>query len=219
MTGEVLCNARHGVFFRMRVLTPKRVLFVPGQFAMLSGWQGNDPLLPRPLAILSAGEREDAGTVEFLYKVVGRGTMLLSALRPGDSLSLVLPLGNGFRIEGERRNWWLLGGGVGLSTLFPAADALAEEDFHMFLGARCYLQHPPREWISGWEASGRITLCTDNGTLGYKGTVGAAVREQFKNLSPSEKERVTILACGPWGMLKDLAETALSLGIPAQVSL
>jgi len=219
MTGKILRNERHGDFFRMEVSVPERVQFVPGQFAMVSGWGGNDPLLPRPLAIFrSDGDRPD-GIVEFVYKVVGRGTTLLSGLHQGDLLSMTLPLGNGFRLDDAGRTWWLVGGGIGLSTLFPAAAVLAGEDFHMFLGARSQDQHPPREWISEWNASDRVSLCTDDGMLGYKGTVGAAVRERLKVLSPSEKERLTILACGPHGMLKDLAETVLPLGIPVQVSL
>jgi len=219
VTGKILQNVRHGVFYRMEVSIPERAQFVPGQFAMVSGWNGNDPLLPRPFAIFNSDGDQEAGIVEFLYKVVGRGTALLSCLHQGDLLSIMLPLGNGFSIEDAGKIWWLAGGGVGFSTLFPAAEALAKKDFHMFLGARSYDQQPPRDWISGWDAPERITLCTDDGTLGYKGTVGAAVRERFKTLAPSDKERLTILACGPYGMLKDLAETAISLGIPAQVSL
>jgi len=203
----------------MEVSVPERVQFVPGQFAMVSGWSGNDPLLPRPFAIFRSDGDQTAGTVEFVYKVVGRGTILLSGLHQGDPLSITLPLGNGFRLDDAGRIWWLVGGGVGLSTVFPAAAALAGEDFHMFLGARSHDQHPPREWIPGWDVPGRISLCTDDGMLGFNGTVGAAVRERLKVLSPSDKERLTILVCGPWGMLKDLAETALSVGIPTQVSL
>jgi len=219
MTGKILRNEKQGVFHRMEVSVPERVPFVPGQFAMVSGWSGNDPLLPRPFAIFRSGGDRTAGIVEFVYKVVGRGTTLLSCLHRDDLLSLTLPLGNGFRLDDAGRTWWLVGGGVGLSTVFPAAEALAGEDFHMFLGARSCDQHPSREWIPGWDTPGRITLCTDDGMLGFNGTVGAAVRERLETLAPSEKKRLTILACGPGGMLKDLAETALSLDIPAQVSL
>ena len=120
----------------MEVSVPDRVEFVPGQFAMVSGWPGNDPLLPRPLAIFRSGGDRTAGTVEFVYKVVGRGTALLSGLHEGDPLSITLPLGNGFRLDAPDRTWWLVGGGVGFSSVFPAGVALSEGkgDFEMFLG-------------------------------------------------------------------------------------
>ena len=219
MTGKILRNEKRGVFYRTEVSVPERVPFMPGQFAMVSGWNGNDPLLPRPLGIFRSEGDLTAGIIEFVYKVVGRGTALLSGLRQDDLLSITLPLGNGFSLDDAGRIWWLVGGGVGLSTVFPAATYLAGEDFHMFLGARSHDQHPPREWIPGWDTPERITLCTDDGMLGYNGTVGAAIRERLEVLSSSEKERLTILACGPKGMLKDLAETALPLGIPMQASL
>ena len=219
--GTVLWNEKHGVFRRMGVKTPERVRFAPGQFAMVSGWQGNDPLLPRPLAIFRSDTHQSSGIVEFVYKVVGRGTALLSGLHQGDLLSIMLPLGNGFNLDAAGKSWWLAGGGVGFSTLFPVAFALAEAgaDFHIFLGARNSGQHPPTEWIQAWDVSGKVTLCTDDGTLGYRGTVVSAVRERISLLTQSDKKRVTILSCGPHGMLKSLAEMALSEGIPTKVSL
>ena len=205
----------------MQVSIPERVHFVPGQFAMVSGWRGSDPLLPRPLAIFRSDAHQHSGIVEFVYKVVGRGTALLSGLHQGDLLSIMLPLGNGFNLDVAGKIWWLAGGGVGFSTLYPAAFALAQAkaDFHIFLGARNIDQHPPLEWIAGWDLPEKVTLCTDDGSLGYRGTVAAAVRERISLLTPSERERVMILSCGPHGMLKSLAETAMSAGIPAQVSL
>jgi len=219
--GKILRNTGHGIFYRMEVSVPGRVEFVPGQFAMVSGWPGNDPLLPRPLAIFRSTESRSGGTVEFVYKVVGRGTALLSGLHEGDSLSITLPLGNGFRLDDPGRTWWLVGGGVGFSTVFPAGVALTEGkgDFEMFLGARTRGQLPPREWIPGEGVPGRVHLCTDDGTAGFHGTVGAAVRDRLDGLRGPGLRRLSILACGPEAMLRDIAETVLPRGISAQVSL
>lgn len=219
--GKILRNAGSGIFYRMEVSIPDRIEFVPGQFAMVSGWPGNDPLLPRPLAIFHAGGARGKGTVEFVYKVVGRGTALLSGLHDGDPLALTLPLGHGFEFPGEDRSWWLVGGGVGFSTVFPAAAALEREraDFEIFLGARTRDQLPPGEWIPGGGVPGRVHLCTDDGTAGFLGTVSSALGERLERRKPSERERLTILACGPTEMLKAVAETALPLGVRVQVSL
>src|SRR5512134_2459228 len=178
--GKIVRNEGHGEFFyRLEAVVPEPVEFVPGQFAMVSGWPGNDPLLPRPLAIFRSGGTRGKGTVEFVYKVVGRGTALLSGLHEGDPLSLTLPLGHGFEFPGEDRSWWLVGGGVGFSSVFPAAVALEGEraDFEIFLGARTRDQLPPGEWIPGGAIPGRVHLCTDDGTAGFFGTVSAAIRD------------------------------------------
>jgi len=219
--GKILRNTGHGIFYRMEVAVPDRVEFAPGQFSMVSGWPGNDPLLPRPLAIFRSTGTRAAGAVEFVYKVVGRGTALLSGLHEGDPLSITLPLGNGFRLDAPNRAWWLVGGGVGFSSVFPAGAALSEGkgDFEMFLGARTRDQLPPREWVPGGNIPGRLHLCTDDGTAGFHGTVGAAVLDRLDGMKASELERLTILACGPREMLKEISGTALSRGIPAQVSL
>ena len=219
--GKIHHNTGSGIFYRMEVAIPERIDFVPGQFAMVSGWPGNDPLLPRPLAIFRSGGVRGKGTVEFVYKVVGRGTALLSGLHAGDPLALTLPLGHGFEFPGEDHSWWLVGGGVGFSSVFPAAAALEGQraDFEIFLGARTRDQLPPGEWIPGGAVPGRVHLCTDDGTAGFFGTVTAALRERLDRRKPSGQGSLTILACGPHEMLKAVAELALPLDIRVQVSL
>jgi dihydroorotate dehydrogenase electron transfer subunit len=219
--GKILRNTGHGIFYRMQVALPDRVEFVPGQFAMVSGWPGNDPLLPRPLAIFRAGGSRAAATVEFVYKVVGRGTALLSGLHEGDPLSITLPLGHGFELGDRDRTWWLAGGGVGFATVFPAGVVLEEGrgDFEMFLGARTRHQLPPREWIPGGGLPGRVNLCTDDGTAGFFGSVGGALRERLDGLKATDRSRLTVLACGPREMLREISEAALPFDIPVQVSL
>lgn len=222
-TGRIVRNEGHGeIFYRMEVGLPAPVDFAPGQFAMVSGWPGNDPLLPRPLAIFrSAAGPKGKGSVEFVYKVVGRGTALLSGLHPGDPLSLTLPLGRGFDLAGEGRLYWLVGGGVGFSTVFPAAAALSRRhaEYEMFLGSRTRDQIPPREWTPGGSAPGRIHLCTEDGTAGFYGRVTDAVTERMAALSPSEASRLTLLSCGPKEMLKELAGFAAERGVEMQAAL
>ena len=65
------------------------------------------------------------GRIEFLYKIVGRGTQGVARLMPGDRFNIVGPLGNGFRLAPAWRNIVVLGRGVGLATLAPIS-ALAQ---------------------------------------------------------------------------------------------
>ncbi|HZW36531.1 MAG TPA: dihydroorotate dehydrogenase electron transfer subunit [Candidatus Deferrimicrobiaceae bacterium] len=221
--GRIVRNEGHGeIFYRLEAAVPEPVEFDPGQFAMVSGWPGNDPLLPRPLAIFRSGKGpKGKGTVEFVYKVVGRGTALLSGLHPGEPLSLTLPLGRGFDLGKEGRRYWLVGGGVGFATVFPAAAVLARRkaEFEMYLGSRTRDQLPPKEWTPGGETRGRVHLCTEDGTAGSFGRVTDIVKERMAALSGAEASRLTILACGPREMLKEIARAAASLGSEMQAAL
>lgn len=79
----------------LTVLAPEMAAAsAPGQFYMLKSWREQDPFLMRPISIDHIDVQ--AGTLTFLYKVVGRGTELLSHLRGGDTLELLGPLGKGF---------------------------------------------------------------------------------------------------------------------------
>jgi len=64
-----------------------------------------------------------------------------------------------------------------------------------------------------------VHLCTDDGTAGYFGPVGDAVRERLDDLKASERGRIAILACGPREMLREISESALARDVPMQVSL
>jgi dihydroorotate dehydrogenase electron transfer subunit len=222
VTGRIVRNEGRGeIFYRIEATIPEPLRFVPGQFAMVSGWPGNDPLLPRPLAVFRSGGTRGKGKIEFVYKVVGRGTALLSGLHPGETLSITLPLGRGFDLEQAGRTYWLVGGGVGFSSVFPAAALLGRRrnGFEMFLGARTRDHLPPKEWTPGGKAPGRTHFCTEDGTAGYHGRVTDAVLERMRELSPEAASRLTILACGPKEMLKEISTETLKRGIPAQVAL
>src|SRR5438094_551583 len=84
---------------------------LPGQFVMLRGEWGRDPLLPRAFSILRvAGDR-----FELLVKAMGRGTRLLEQLEPGAQLSVLGPLGRPFPAPQPGRTDLLVAGGVGLA--------------------------------------------------------------------------------------------------------
>ena len=88
-----------------------------GQFYMLRAWR-NYPVLSRPISVFD----EDGETVSFLYKVVGKGTGIFSALRKGDEISALGPLGNSFpSVTGKIA---FVGGGVGIAPFYLAAKQL-----------------------------------------------------------------------------------------------
>ncbi len=82
---------------------------VPGQFFML---EAPGRLLPRPFSLCLA----TPGELGFLVDAIGPGTEAIAALTPGDEISVLGPLGNGYRLDVERPV--LVGGGIGIAP-FP----------------------------------------------------------------------------------------------------
>jgi dihydroorotate dehydrogenase electron transfer subunit len=176
----------------------------PGQFAMLGldpARTHRDPLLPRPMAIYRVFE----GKLEFRFKVVGRGTRVLSELARGAELTVLGPLGNGF--PQPRRNDWLVGGGTGIASLFELARD-SEPGVRVRLGGRS------RADILGLEDFEKLdcdlALATDDGSHGTRGLVTELV-------PPRAGE--TVFACGPDGMMRRAHELARAAGAQCLVSL
>jgi NAD(P)H-flavin reductase len=88
---------------------------VPGQFFML---EAPGRLLPRPMSLCLAPE----GELAFLVDPIGPGTRALCALRPGDAIHVLGPLGHGFDLSVERP--LLVGGGIGIAPLPYLSEAL-----------------------------------------------------------------------------------------------
>src|SRR5262249_22798603 len=69
------------------------------------------PLLRRPFSVYAAS----ASVVEIVLRAVGQGTRLLIDLRPGDRVSLLGPLGSGFRLDASMSRVTLVSGGLGVA--------------------------------------------------------------------------------------------------------
>jgi len=88
----------------------------PGQFFML---EAPGRLLPRPMSLCLA----PPGELAFLIDPVGPGTRTLCALVHEDALTVLGPLGNGFRLDVERP--LLVGGGIGIAPLPYLSESLS----------------------------------------------------------------------------------------------
>ena len=105
----------------------------PGQFVMLKAWEGLEPFLARPFSIHCADSA--SGCLELLYKVVGRGTEIMKACKPGDSVTILGPLGHGFPIDEGMKRAALVGRGIGIAPLL----LLAKEARKMGIEVYAYL--------------------------------------------------------------------------------
>ena len=95
----------------------------PGQFVMIRGAWGRDPLLPRAFSLMSVGP---GGRAEILAKTVGRGTALLERALPGAEIDILGPLGTSFPEPRADTTDLLIAGGVGLPPMFMQAALAAE---------------------------------------------------------------------------------------------
>ena len=103
-----------------------------GQFYMIRSWDSY-PFLSRPISVfdVSSDLSGAEGKLSFLYKIIGEGTKLFSFLKPGDPISLLGPLGNGYpkisSLEQTSARIALVGGSAGIAPLYLAAKQIKAE--------------------------------------------------------------------------------------------
>jgi dihydroorotate dehydrogenase electron transfer subunit len=201
--------------FRLTLLSPEIAKASrPGQFVMLRVTEaGLDPLLRRPFSIYQATGN---GRLQLLYKVVGRGTRIMTSLQPGRMVDLLGPLGRGFITE-ERNNSCLIGGGMGAAPLFFLATWLVrygDMEPLVLMGAR---DKEELEAVTAdfKELGVRVVRATDDGTAGHHGYVIDLLAKEMEN--PSQPWH--IYSCGPYPMLRAVSQLCHLHNLPCQVSL
>lgn len=191
---------------------------MPGQFVMTRETGRVDPLLGRPFGVYNFERSGDEVTVEILYKVVGKGTLLLSRLRGGDFLEVLGPYGRAFDIYPDAARVVLICGGIGVAPITYLAS-----HYRRLTGARdvkliCYYGASKAENLVGIEkikeTCSEVFISTDDGSAGYHGLI----TERFvENISLREPESSKIYACGPRPMLKQLSEFLAEKPVSCQI--
>ncbi len=189
---------------------------LPGQFMqLLSATPAAATFLPRPMSVAGAERHGRRWHVSFLYAPVGTGTRALAALRTGDAVQVLGPLGAGFSLAAPGTPV-LIAGGRGVAPLLFAADALARRPEFLF-GARSKDQlvglAEARRRLA--RVRGGLHLCTDDGSRGARGNVV----ELLDRLAPGFPQPLVIHACGPHGMLRAIARWALARDVRAWLAM
>jgi NAD(P)H-flavin reductase len=177
-------------------------------------------LLGRPISVYGYA----GGIASFVIAERGEGTRELSLLRAGEELFLEGPLGSGWpsppaiagcvtigkRIvgtpagAGEAKPFALVAGGIGLAPLAFLATKLVPNSYDIHAGFR----------NGSWGTEGlrprELKLSTEDGSVGRKGRV-------LDLFEPSAYS--AIFACGPEPMLRALAKSAATAGVPTWLSL
>ncbi|MBM6750924.1 dihydroorotate dehydrogenase electron transfer subunit [Mediterraneibacter glycyrrhizinilyticus] len=180
----------------------------PGQFISMYTSEGSK-LLPRPISICEIDKKESA--LRVVYRVTGEntGTELFSKMQAGDVVPVIGPLGNGFPYEkGEGKRVFLMGGGIGVPPILELAKQMTCEKKQIVVGYRDAETFLRKEF----EQNGEVYISTEDGSVGTKGNVIDAIRE-------NGLEADVIYACGPTPMLRAIKSYAEENGIECYISL
>ncbi len=194
----------------------------PGQFVMLKVSDDSSPLLRRPFSVYktypaSHPEKRKRGLLFILYKEVGKGTRRMTSMEKGQRVGLIGPLGNGFTLPPlpSSRNSILIGGGMGIVSLYPLVEAFGEKRCFVFIGGKTKDDILCLEDFRKFNST--IFIATEDGSLGHKGTVVDLFLSKGKRFSKNES--YYLYACGPAAMLEALARAARAKNLISQASL
>jgi len=234
---EILSHqAFAGKQYIMRVHAPECAAHAQaGSFAHIQC----DPqlVMRRPISIMQVSKH--AGWVDFLYKVEGNGTRLLSTRKPGEKVSILAPIGNPFTPDMKYSRPLLIGGGVGIPPMIFLADQLRalEDTYQPFVIMGSEIPFPFETTTSSmtvpgindevnatmplledWGVASR--LCSLQGYQGcHQGYVTDLARQWLDSLDEEQLKQVEIFSCGPHPMLEAVAKLAAEYKLPCQVSL
>ncbi len=180
----------------------------PGQFVIVRLGPGAERI---PLTIADADPV--AGTITLIIQSIGKSTMDLVALRPGDAITDVAgPLGSPTHLLGSGHAV-CVGGGVGTAVILPIAQELARRGVRVtsIIGGRS------KEWVileQELARAGEVITCTDDGSYGRPGFVTQALADVIAEGGVDE-----VFAVGPVPMMKAVSELTRPSGVKTTVSL
>lgn len=191
--------------FDMWIETPLAERAVPGQFIGVYT-RDRSALLPRPISICQVSG--DRTALRIVYRIAGKGTAEFSGYGAGEEIDILGVLGNGFPLqEAKEKKVFLMGGGIGIPPMLELAKQL-NTDSQIILGYRDSRTFLKQEF----EKHGRVYVATEDGSVGVRGNVLDAVRENGLKAD-------LIYACGPMPMLRAIKGYAAKKQIRAYISL
>ena len=182
----------------------------PGQFVHIRVSPSTEHVLRRPISIASIDT--DHSTLTLVYRVGNgqSGTYKLSTLSKGNSLDILMPLGNGYNLDHlkDEKHILLVGGGIGVPPLYELSKQLNDKG----LKTTHVLGFNSKEDVfyeDNFKKLGDTYIATADGTYGESGFVTDVIESLKEDFDK-------FYACGPIAMLKVLENT---LTIPGELSL
>ena len=171
--------------YRMRLESADLEAQNPGGFVNI---RLDGLFLRRPISVYDS----EPGSLTILYKVVGKGTEQMAAMKPGETLDVLTGLGNGYDLSKSGETPVLLGGGVGVPPLYLLAKKLIAEGKK----PQAVLGFNTAAEVFGeaeFKALGcGVTVTTADGSYGVKGFVTDALPAEYSYF----------YTCGPEPMLR-----------------
>ena len=166
-----------------------------GQFVNV---QLEGQFLRRPISVCDY----DGETLTIIYKVVGKGTEIMSAMGDGTQLDILTGLGNGYDLTLSGEKPVLLGGGVGVPPMYNLAKKLIAEgkEVKVILGFNTASEIFYEEEFKALGCD--VTGTTVDGSYGTKGFVTDALPEHY----------TYFYTCGPEPMLKAVYRASKTSG-------
>lgn len=167
----------------------------PGQFVNI---KLDGLFLRRPISVCDWDDK----TLTIIFKVVGKGTEVMSRMHPGDQLDLLTGLGNGYDMTLCGAHPVLIGGGVGVPPMYGLAKRLRAEGIFcsVILGFNTeneiFYENEFRALGCG------VTVTTVDGSYGTRGFVTNALPENY----------TYFYTCGPEPMLKAVYRASTTSG-------
>ena len=168
----------------------------PGQFINI---KLDGLFLRRPISVCDW----DDGHITIIYKVVGKGTDQLSRMQIGQTLDVLVGLGNGFDVSKCGSRPLVIGGGVGVPPMFGLAKRLiaAGKTPIAILG---FNTKDEIFYEEQFRALGIETIVTTaDGSYGTRGFVTDALPEHYDSFC----------TCGPEPMLKAIYNATKTSGL------
>ena len=206
---------------------------LPGQFVEVLVPDSGRTFLRRPISVNNVSV--DGRELQLLIQVVGNGTQKLSECEIGDTLNIMLPLGNSFPLANlEGRKILLIGGGIGIAPLYYYGKYLVGKGLTptFLIGARSKNE---LLFLDEFEKLGVTHVMTNDGTAGHKGLItesslfcedneatekGGEVSES--NMGDAEEVNHNLdvwVCCGPSPMMKAVAALAKERNVECYFSL
>ena len=182
---------------------------MPGQFVQVRVDGSPSTYLRRPISIHDVELEQNEITL--LVQQVGEGTRHLAAAEDGDTINMVLPLGNGFSLPEKGERCLLVGGGIGIAPLYYFAKVLNAKGVRptLLLGGKA---ETDLLRLADYQNLGETFVTTEDGSLGEKGFVTMHSVWQKQSFDK-------IYVCGPKPMMKAVAKLAAEKNVWCEVSL
>lgn len=174
-----------------------------GQFVHIKVSDGYDPLLRRPLSINNIDIQ--SGNITLLYKILGKGTQLLSGKKHDALISIMGPLGKGFPLFKNKKTA-IIGGGVGIAPLLELSKQLKTSDVYIGFKDCIYLVDEFSKYAK------ILNIFTEDGSAGMKGFPTQLLEKNIEQYD-------IVYTCGPKAMMKSVKDICENNGVQCYISM